>query len=147
MPKSRCAGGRCDTSRPAISMRAGVLRLQAGDHAQQRGLAAARGAEEADELALLHLQRDVVERGEGAEALGHRPDAQVHGVATRPHGRRARADAAPCERMRLAVTRARRLPSPLRGGAGGGVSRTRTSSQPLPPPPSPSPHAGGEPSA
>ena len=60
MPKSRCAGGSRETSRPPISMRAGVLRVEAGDRAQQRGLAAARRAEEADELAALDLERDVI---------------------------------------------------------------------------------------
>ena len=82
MPKSRCAGGSRDTSRPPISMRARVLHLEAGDHAQQRGLAAARRTEEADELALLDVERDVVERREGAEALGDALDAQMDGAAS-----------------------------------------------------------------
>ena len=94
---------------------AGVLRLEPGDHAQQRGLAAARGAEEADELALLHLQRDVVERGEGAEALGHRPDAQVHGAGDRRATARCALDVC------TTVSRAR-LPSALTGRGWGGVN-------------------------
>ncbi len=58
------------------------LRLEPGDDAQQRRLAAARRAEEADELAALDREVDVrerLERSEGladaleAEVLGHRP--------------------------------------------------------------------------
>ena len=71
MPKSRCAGGRRRHVAAGDLDAAGILHLEAGDHAQQRGLAAARRAEEADELARLHLERDVVERAEGAEALGN----------------------------------------------------------------------------
>jgi hypothetical protein len=37
---------------------------QAGDQVQQRGLAAARVADQRDELALLHGQVDVAQRGE-----------------------------------------------------------------------------------
>jgi hypothetical protein len=36
-----------------------VLRIEAGDRAQQRGLAAPRTAEEADEVALPYVERDV----------------------------------------------------------------------------------------
>ena len=82
MPKSRCEGGSRVTSRPPISMRARILHLEAGDHPQQGGLAAARRAEEADELALLDGERDVVERGERAEALGDALDAHVDGAAS-----------------------------------------------------------------
>jgi hypothetical protein len=45
------------------------LRLQAGDDAQQGGLAAARRAEEADELALGDIQLDVAQGGERSEVL------------------------------------------------------------------------------
>ena len=53
-----------------------VLRIEAGDRAQQRGLAAAGRPEEADEVALLHVERDVLERGELAEAFRQVADAQ-----------------------------------------------------------------------
>ena len=76
MPKSRAAGGRFETSRPADLDHAFVLRVEARDRAQQRGLAAAGGAEEADELALLHVERDVLQRGELAEVLVQIADAQ-----------------------------------------------------------------------
>ena len=55
--------------------------LEAGDHAQGRGLAAARGAEQAEELAVLHGEGRVLHRHEVGEGLvqaldadlGHRP--------------------------------------------------------------------------
>src|SRR5262249_45230538 len=55
---------------------AGGLHLQAGDVAQQRGLAAARRPEEADEFAGLDVEGNVVERGECAEALAQMLDAE-----------------------------------------------------------------------
>ncbi len=48
---------------------AGVGLFQPGDDAQQRGLAAARGTEQGDQFAGGEIERDVVERVEGAEAL------------------------------------------------------------------------------
>src|ERR1044071_7456560 len=53
-----------------------VLRIEAGDRAQQRGLAAARLPKEADEVTLLHVERDVLQCGELAEALRQIADAQ-----------------------------------------------------------------------
>ena len=44
--------------------------LEAGDHAQRRRLAAARRAEQADDLARRDRQIDVVDGDEGAELLG-----------------------------------------------------------------------------
>ena len=55
--------------------------LEAGDAAQRRGLAAARGAEQADELSLLDLERDAVDGGEVAVAL---PDAAQLEIELRP---------------------------------------------------------------
>jgi hypothetical protein len=49
--------------------RAGGLDFQAGDDAQQRGLAAPRGPEEADELALGDTEVDVAQSGELPEVL------------------------------------------------------------------------------
>src|SRR5207302_2207326 len=60
-----------------LADRAGGLRIEAGDGAQQRRLAAARGAEETDELALGDIERDVAEGGEIAEALGKVSDFEV----------------------------------------------------------------------
>jgi len=56
---------------PVLHDAPGALRLEAGDDAQQRGLAAARGAEEADEFSLADRQADVAERREAAEVLGN----------------------------------------------------------------------------
>ena len=50
--------------------RPGRGRLEAGDHAQRRGLAAARGAEQREELARGDREVGVVDRDEVAEALG-----------------------------------------------------------------------------
>ena len=55
----------------------GGLRLQPGDDAQQRGLAAARRAQEADELALGDLQVDVAQRREAAEILADAFELEV----------------------------------------------------------------------
>ena len=44
--------------------------LEARQHAQQRGLAAARSAQQREELALVDVQRDIVDRREIAEFLG-----------------------------------------------------------------------------
>jgi hypothetical protein len=63
-------------SRPACSDRPPALHVQAGNGAEQRGLAAAGGAEEGDELALPNLQFDSFQCLEGAEALGKAADPQ-----------------------------------------------------------------------
>jgi hypothetical protein len=47
---------------------AGRRLLEAGEHAQQGGLAAARCAEQREELALIDRQRQIVDGGEIAEA-------------------------------------------------------------------------------
>jgi hypothetical protein len=60
---------------PVLHDAPGALGLQAGDDAQQRGLAAARRAEEADELALADRQVDVAQGDESAEVLGNPLDA------------------------------------------------------------------------
>ena len=52
-------------------------RLEARQHAQQRRLAAARAAEQAEDLAAVDVQRDVVDRDEVAELLGDVLDADV----------------------------------------------------------------------
>jgi len=52
----------------------GVWPLEATDDAQQRRLTAAAGAEQGDESPRLDPQRDVVESGRSAEALGDPAD-------------------------------------------------------------------------
>ena len=52
----RRSGPRRVTSRPSISTRAGRRRDEAADHAQQRGLAAARRAEDGEEVAALDVE-------------------------------------------------------------------------------------------
>jgi hypothetical protein len=44
--------------------------LETGQHPQQRGLAAARGAEQREELAVVDIQGEVIDGGEIAKALG-----------------------------------------------------------------------------
>ena len=62
-------------------MRARVRRLEPGQHAQQRGLAAAGRAEQREEFAGRDVERQAVDRGEAAERLDHRLDAQQAGAA------------------------------------------------------------------
>jgi hypothetical protein len=61
----------------ALQDAAGGLRLEAGDDAQERRLAAARRAEKADELAPRDRQVDVLERLEGPERLADAFEAEV----------------------------------------------------------------------
>src|SRR5262249_55433747 len=63
--------------------RAGVGVLEPGDQPEQRRLARARGAEQRDELARLHVQRHVAQRGERAEVLPERADLDAHGCVSR----------------------------------------------------------------
>jgi hypothetical protein len=51
------------------------LRLESGDDAQERGLAAARRAEEANQLTLTDRQADITQRDELVEALRDAFDA------------------------------------------------------------------------
>ncbi|ELS27672.1 hypothetical protein ppKF707_3599 [Metapseudomonas furukawaii] len=62
---------------------AGIRRFQAGDDAQQAGLAAPGRAEEGHELAAVDIQVDVVERAEGAEGLADITDFDGHGLFLR----------------------------------------------------------------
>ena len=77
MPKSRCGRRQRRDVAALLADRARGLRIEAGDGAQQGGLAAARGPEEADELALGDVERDVAEGGEVAEALGEVADLEI----------------------------------------------------------------------
>ncbi len=50
---------------------AGVRPLEAGDQAQRRRLAAARGAEQREELAVMHLEIELGDRDDVAEPPRH----------------------------------------------------------------------------
>ena len=84
MPKSRCAGGNAEMSRPAWMIRPEVCGVETGDGAQQRRLAAARRAEETDEFGSGRCRARCRQRGELAELLGDALDAQVGLAAARP---------------------------------------------------------------
>ena len=75
MASPRLAGGTSVTSSPSIMICAGGQVLEAGDQAQQRGLAAARGADEDHELAV----RDV-------EVGARDDDGLAEGLADVPEG-------------------------------------------------------------
>ena len=62
---------------------AGGLHLQPRDDAQQCGLAAAAGAQEADEFALRDVEVDALQRAEAAEVLADAGQPQVRSL--RPH--------------------------------------------------------------
>src|SRR5690606_20507780 len=53
-------------------------RLEAGGEVQQRGLAAAGGADERNELALGELVREIVDDAQAAELLGDRFESELH---------------------------------------------------------------------
>ena len=72
MAISRSAGGSVVDLAAADGDVAGGDLLQPGDQAQQRRLAAARGTDEDDELAVLHLEVDVVEHLRRSEGLVER---------------------------------------------------------------------------
>ena len=62
---------------PAVEQDAALVRrLEAGEHAQQRGLAAAAGAEQRKELAGPDVERDVIDRAKIAEFFRDAFDAQ-----------------------------------------------------------------------
>ena len=71
MLTSRSLAARSVTSLPPMSTRPLGHGLEPRDHAQRRRLAAARRAEQRDELALRDLERDVVDGGDVAVLLGH----------------------------------------------------------------------------
>ena len=72
MPIARRRALRCVTSRPSMRIDPFGRRLEPGDHAQRRRLAAAAGAEEGHELAALDREVEVLDHGLGAVGL---PDA------------------------------------------------------------------------
>jgi len=64
------------------------LDLEPRDRPQKRGLAATGRAQETHELARLHVERDVVQRGEAPESLAQALHAKIGG-RPRPFGRAA----------------------------------------------------------
>jgi hypothetical protein len=69
-------------------------RVEAGDAVEQRRLARAVGADQADDLAALHAEGHVVVGHQAAEALGHVADVEQAHRASAFAARRARQDAA-----------------------------------------------------
>ena len=55
---------------------AGIRRLEPGEHAQQRGLAATGRPQQRKKFSGADVERELVDRGEAAEALCHALDAQ-----------------------------------------------------------------------
>ena len=68
----------------AYADRAGIGPRQPGQQAQQRGLAAAGGAEQREQLAVVDIEADVLERLEVAKGVGEVADLNVHGVTGWP---------------------------------------------------------------
>ena len=77
MLTGRSYGGTPAMSWPSRKMEPRARIFEAGHHAQQRRLAAARAAEQAEDLALEDLQRNIVDRDEVTETLGDVFDAHV----------------------------------------------------------------------
>ena len=67
MAMSRSAGSTSLTMRPPMSISPDGDGLEAGDHPQQRGFAAAGGADQHAELAVADLEADALD---GLEAAG-----------------------------------------------------------------------------
>ena len=78
MPSLRWSGGTKRSAAASLTMRAadhdraGVVALEARDHAQGRGLAAARRAEQGQELAVLDRE---IDRVDGLQRAEMAPDA------------------------------------------------------------------------
>ena len=81
----RCSGGRVravdDTSRSPTWISPAVGSRKSGDQPQRRGLAAARRAEQADQLPVVDPQRDIVDDRQRSKALGQA--AQFNGRQSR----------------------------------------------------------------
>ena len=80
---------------------AGVERLEAGDQVEQRGLAGAVRADDAEDLALVHVEGDVGVGGKAAVALGHALDVEQQAHAVPPPRRRMRSS----NRLRMPLGR------------------------------------------
>jgi hypothetical protein len=60
---------------------ADIRRLEAGNDAQQRGLAAARGPEKREQCPGRHFEIDILDRGKLAELLGYAAQRNAHGLS------------------------------------------------------------------
>ncbi len=77
MLTGRSYGGIAVMSTPSMKILPDGRPLEAREHAQQRRLAAARRAEQAEDLLLVDVERDVVHGDEVAELLGDLLDPHV----------------------------------------------------------------------
>ena len=89
MPMPRRWVGSRVMSRPSSTTVPDAGHDEPGDHPQQRALAAARRAEQGDDLAVADVQRRAVEHGRAAEADGDVTDVE--------HGRSCLADRSPAD--------------------------------------------------
>ena len=116
MLSGRSYGGRPARSWPSSRMRAGGRRLEAGQHPQQRRLAAARGAEQREDLALGDVDADVVDGAVAVEVLDdvldleerrglHRVEAGAKPALSMASCSRAGGSASPREASSAAHTR------------------------------------------
>ena len=100
MLTGRLSGGSIVTSRSRSRMRPAGRQLEAADHPQRRGLAAAGRSEEREELAGADLERDAVDRPDTTEVFLQVDEADLRGG----EGRHAFAEASPpCEPALRAV--------------------------------------------
>ena len=83
IPRRTTPCGGVESKRLALEVQlAGVRAVEPGDHVERGGLAGAVRADQADDLALAHVERDVVQRDDAAEAAREvlRPRAAASGV-------------------------------------------------------------------
>ncbi len=101
----RCAGGDIRHVEVVDEALAGRYRFETRDHPEERRLAAARGAEESGERALVDAQAQVADCSDRAVALGHPPEFDMRRRAA-PVSCRLRAHPLiPAESMIAWVTR------------------------------------------
>ena len=77
MAMSRLAGGRLFTVRSPIWIVPPPMRFEAGDHAQQRRLAAAGRSDQHDELPVRDVDADAMQHLHGSESLRHIADRHL----------------------------------------------------------------------
>ena len=127
MLSGRSYGGRPARSWPSSTMRAGGRRLEAGQHPQQRRLAAARRAEQREDLALGDVEADVVDGPVAVEVLDDVLDLEkrrgLHRVEEGAKPAIVHGLAQPTTRWTRSPGRARRQP-PTPGRLGGRVKRS-----------------------
>ncbi|GCC48793.1 hypothetical protein chiPu_0033139, partial [Chiloscyllium punctatum] len=97
-----------------------IRRLEAGEHAQQRGLAAAARPEQREELAGADVERELVDRAEIPERLGDALDPQQRHVRDGRFRQRPRR-----LRSRFACYHVRQPRFPIRSNPGGKLAADR----------------------